>query len=87
MKLYILRAYPDEHKMHADSWIVGIFTNRAKLIHAVREHAAELGLFDFKGWEYHFTHSGHFFSADADFHTGEIEIVDANTCFEEGELS
>ena len=84
MKLYIVRGYPDEHKMHVDSWIVGIFTNRSLLARAVRKFSSKLGVSDFDKWLAAFN-SNDF--PNQFLETGYIEQVDANTCFEEGELS
>lgn len=44
MKLYIVKAYADEHKMNNSVDICGYYTNKTSLITAVKRHREELGI-------------------------------------------
>lgn len=77
MKVYILKAYSDEHMWHGTEEIIGVFTNRKALYRAIMTHAADLGL-----------ENGNKYAFDKDFflgycgdnylYTGTIEVYTAN---------
>ena len=89
MRIYILRAFTDKCKWDKSSWIIGIFTNRAKLIAAIKKNADLLGLDNCEGFRDsccdmfgQLPENMYYLNDYMD--TGEIEEVDANEIYPDG---
>lgn len=77
MKIYIVRSFPDEHKMWGEDKICGYYTNTVDLAVAVNKHREELGIpAKINAYRLIFTED---FRTLADYmYTGLIEIVDSD---------
>lgn len=82
MNIYILRAYPNEHKWVPASWVIGYFTNKATLQKAILENRDVLGIYDKQAFQREFYKDFYlndpFSSPDSYMECGSIERVTAN---------
>ena len=86
MKIYILRAYPNEHKWESHSWVIGYFTNKAALQKAIFKYRDVLGLYDKQAFQREFYNAyylnNRFSSPDGYMDCGTIEVVNANELYD-----
>lgn len=82
MKIYILRAFPNAHKWHSESEVIGYFTNKTALQKAIAKNWERLGGYqkrDFCREFYNLYFRRDMFSNPGKYlECGEIEVVNAN---------
>lgn len=78
MTIYILRAFCSDYKNPNEAFIVGYYTSKGALWHAIRKHSDSLKIYDTKRVQ-HYLARGEFDTVGIYMDRGTVEAVTTNT--------